>query len=414
MTLTATGDSVQADTPFMGLAPFLRMNISGDDLSGVAQALMAQAQESPGDANLWMNLATAMLCLGHRDIGLAMQAQALDVCRIYDLPALEQPAKFRLLMLMAPGDLAANTPLDCLLEVSDIDLIYYFVSSGDPLALPVPEHDAVIVAMSEADENRAALAALETALANWPKPVINRPQSIPNIGREKASELLRDAPGVMIPATLHASRALLEAVAAGATRLSELFADCDFPVILRPVGSHAGRDLARIASPEEVAVYLARVDEAEFFLSRFIDYRSPDGMFRKYRVALIAGEAFACHMGISSHWMIHYVNAGMYEDAGKRAEEARFMEGFAAFKARHREALAAIHARSGLDYVCVDCAETADGKLFVFELDHAMVVHAMDPEAMFPYKQLHMARVREAFRAYLIRLGSGRPERGER
>jgi glutathione synthase/RimK-type ligase-like ATP-grasp enzyme len=398
----------------MGLAPFLRMNISGDDLTGVAQALMAEAAGRPEDANLWMNLATAMLCLGHRDIGLAMQAQALDLCRIYDLPALEQPAQLRLLMLMAPGDLAANTPLDCLLEVSDIDLVYYFVSPGDPLALPVPEHDAVIVAMSEADENRAALAALETALANWPKPVINRPACIPNIGREKASELLRDAPGLMIPATLHASRALLEAVATGATHLTELFADCDFPVILRPVGSHAGRDLARIASPEEVAAYLARVGESEFFLSRFIDYRSPDGMFRKYRVALIAGEAFACHMGISSHWMIHYVNAGMYEDAGKRAEEARFMEDFAAFKARHREALAAIHARSGLDYVCVDCAETAEGKLFVFELDHAMVVHAMDPDAMFPYKQVHMGRVREAFRAYLIRLCAGRAAGSER
>lgn len=404
MNQTAIEGCPQAETPFMGLAPFLRMNISGDDLTGVAQALMAESAARPEDASLWMNLATAMLCLGQRELGLAMQDQALDLRRIYELPALQQPARLRLLMLTVPGDLAANTPLDCLLEVSDVDLIYYFVSPGDPLALPIPEHDALIVAISEADENRAALAALEDALAKWPKPVINRPRCIPNIGREMACELLCGAPGVLIPATLHASREVLEAIAAGEAMLEEEFPGNPFPLILRPVGSHAGRDLAKIDSVADIAAYLARVGEREFFLSRFIDYRSPDGMFRKYRVALVDGEAFACHMGISSHWMIHYVNAGMYEDAGKRAEEARFMADFAAFRDRHREALAAIAGRIGLDYVCIDCAEGPDGELFVFELDHAMVVHAMDPEEMFPYKQVQMAKVRDAFRAYLARL----------
>lgn len=121
-------------------------------------------------------------------------------------------------------------------------------------------------------------------------------------------------------------------------------------------------------------------------------------------MALIDGQPFACHMGVSSHWMIHYVNAGMYEDAAKRAEELAFMEGFAAFAARHAGTLAAIHQRSKLDYVCIDCAETRDGELLIFEIDHAMVVHAMDPEDLFPYKQVHMRKVKQAFEAYLDRL----------
>jgi hypothetical protein len=272
------------------------------------------------------------------------------------------------------------------------------------LALPIPEHDALIVAISESDKNHELLATLEQTLAAWPKPVINAPQHIPRVGRAVASSLLQDAPGVLIPATLRATRSALQAIATGTARLPDLFDDCNFPIILRPVGSHAGVDLDKIEGPDEIASYLAGVNAIEFFLSRFIDYRGKDGLFRKMRVALIDGAPFACHMAVSSDWMIHYVNAGMYEEAWKRGEEASFMAHFDDFVQRHRQALDAIFRRTKLDYVCIDCAETADGQLLVFEIDHAMVVHAMDPEDQFPYKQLHMQKVKDAFRDLLLRL----------
>ena len=394
------------DMAFFGLAPFLRMSIAGEDLLPYGQEMLALAAERPVDANLWMNLSLALLCLGQRELGLSIQDQALALQRIYHIAASEQPVKLRVLMLMVPGDLSANTPLECLLEDSDIDLIFYYLSDGEPLALPVPEHDVVLVALSEADENHVVLAALEKLLAAWPKPVINRPQNIPKTGREAASTLLQDVPGLLIPPTLRASRVDLAAIAAGALPLSERFETTDFPVILRPVGSHAGRDLGKMDSPEDLAPYLAHVNETEFFLSRFIDYSGKDGLFRKMRVALIDGKPYACHMGVSSHWMIHYLNAGMYEEAWKREEEARFMDAFDDFAERHRLALEAIYQRTQLDYLCIDCAETSDGQLLIFEIDHAMVVHAMDTEAMFPYKQMHMLKVKNAFRDYLIRLAA--------
>ena len=404
MTSTQAGTASDADMPFVGLAPFLRLSIAGDDLLPYGQQLLALAQQRPDDANLWMNLAQAMLCLGQREMGLAVQAQALAMRRIYDLPAAQQPARLRLLMLMVAGDLSANTPLDCLLEDGDIDLIFYYVTPGDPLALPIPKHDALLVAVSEDDDNRALLIALEALLQRWPRPVINAPRHIPSVGREAASALLADAPGVLIPPTLRASRDQLQAIAAGEAGLAELFPGCDFPIIVRPVGSHGGHGLDRVDDAATLAGYLARVDAADVFLSRFIDYRSADGFYRKMRVALIDGVPFACHMGVSKHWMIHYLNAGMYEEAWKRQDEAAFMAGFDEFARRHRAALDAIYRRSGLDYVCIDCAQTADGELLVFEIDHAMVVHAMDTEAMFPYKQHHMQKVKNAFRDYLIRL----------
>ena len=404
MTSNQAGAASDADMPFVGLAPFLRLSIAGDDLLPYGQQLLALAQQRPDDANLWMNLSQAMLCLGQREMGLAVQGQALAAQRIYHLAAAQQPARLRLLMLMVAGDLSANTPLDCLLEDSDIDLIFYYVSPGDPLALPVPEHDVLLVAVSEDDDNRELLTQLESLLRDWPKPVINAPQHIPSVGREAASALLGDAPGVLIPPTLRASRDQLQAIAAGKAGLAELFAGCDFPVILRPVGSHGGHGLDRIDDTASLADYLVRVDAPDFFLSRFIDYRSADGFYRKMRVALIDGVPFACHMGVSKHWMIHYLNAGMYEESWKREQEAAFMTGFDDFAQRHQAALRAIAERCQLDYLCIDCAQTADGQLLVFEIDHAMVVHAMDTEAMFPYKQHHMQKVRDAFRDYLLRL----------
>jgi hypothetical protein len=205
-----------------------------------------------------------------------------------------------------------------------------------------------------------------------------------------------------MPPTLRALRSALMLIAEGQASLPELFAGCDFPIILRPLGSQAGHDLDKLETPQEISRYLARVKDDEFFISRFIDYSGKDGLFRKFRVALIAGVPSACHMAISSHWMVHYVNAGMYEDAEKRSEEAQFMTHFDDFMQRHRGPLEAIYQRTGLDYVCIDCAETLDGQLFVFEVDHVMVVHDMDPVDLFPYKHVHVQKVQDAFRQMLF------------
>lgn len=152
--------------------------------------------------------------------------------------------------------------------------------------------------------------------------------------------------------------------------------------------------------------------DAEFFLSRFVDYASADGQFRKFRVVLVDGVAYAVHLGVSSHWMVHYLNAGMTESAAKRAEEERFMAEFdtdTGFARRHAAALRGIGERIGLDYLVIDCAEMPDGDLLVFEIDPGAAVHSMDPPDLFPYKRPAMEKVRTAFRALLERSVAVRP-----
>ena len=73
------------------------------------------------------------------------------------------------------------------------------------------------------------------------------------------------------------------------------------------------------------------------------------------------------------------------------------------FVRRHAAAFEALHERLGFDYYSIDCAETGDGKLLVFEADAAAIVHLMDPPDLFLYKQPQMHKVFAAFDELLQR-----------
>jgi glutathione synthase/RimK-type ligase-like ATP-grasp enzyme len=185
---------------------------------------------------------------------------------------------------------------------------------------------------------------------------------------------------------------------------SEIAADLVFPLIVRPRGSHAGAGLAKIDERAAIARYLDGRTEEEFFISRFVDYSSGGGLFRKYRIVFVDGEPYACHLAIADRWDIWYMNAGMSASAGKRAEEETFMRTFdSGFASRHRAALSALADRVELDYFTIDCAETKQGSLLIFEADNTAIVHDMDPPDIFPYKVPQMQKVFAAFAAMLHR-----------
>ena len=135
----------------------------------------------------------------------------------------------------------------------------------------------------------------------------------------------------------------------------------------------------------------------------FVDYRRPDGLFCKYRIVFILGKPFLCHMAVSERWMIHYLNAGMTESPAKRRAEEEAMASFDdGFARRHEEAFRVLNERMGLDYFGIDCSETQDGRLLIFEADVAMVIHDMDPPTLFPYKGPQMKKVFAAFEQMLL------------
>ena len=389
--------------PLIGLATLMRMAFSGADLGPLGTRLLKRAETHPHDANTLLDLSTILQLKGNRAAALAVQSQALEMQQLYRMPAVNDAPAIRLLALMGPGDLMANTPLEFLVEGADIALDMLYVAPHLPFPASLPEHDVMFVAIGESDQNRPLLQYVANLIQDWPRPLLNMPDRIVNVSRDGACALLASAPGIVMPSTVRIDRQTLEQIGRGQQALTDFLEDGDFPIIVRPVDSHAGQGLEKLDTPAAIDAYLQSQPMNMFYVSRFVDYRGPDGLFRKSRIVLIHGRPYVCHMAISAHWMIHYLNAGMTESAEKRAEEARFMARFDdEFASRHAAAFHAIHERMGLDYLGIDCGETATGELLIFEVDSNMIVHAMDTAEVFPYKQPQMQKVFAAFRTMLI------------
>jgi glutathione synthase/RimK-type ligase-like ATP-grasp enzyme len=260
------------------------------------------------------------------------------------------------------------------------------------LPRPLPEHDIAIVIASDSEDCRDTLRMIDDVAVNWPRPLLNPPHRVCNLDRDKLHGLLTGIEGLEIPATVAVTRAQFVA------------SDFAFPIIVRPRGSHAGKGLAKIDDASALANYLGDHHEHEFFVSRFVDYSGDDGLFRKLRIVIVDGKPYACHLAVADRWDIWYLNAGMTQSASKRLEEETFMRTFdIGFARRHATALAGMIDRVGLDYFMVDCAETKDGSLLIFEADNTAIVHNMDPPEIFPYKVPQMRKVFDAFAAMLER-----------
>jgi glutathione synthase/RimK-type ligase-like ATP-grasp enzyme len=396
----------------LGVARLSKLAFDGVDLGPLRSQLLDKYVFEPENAAALMDLAVIEQLLGNLEDGLSRQQEALALRRVYRSPCDAAKPDLRLLVLAAPGDIGNNTPLEFLLEGSDIELTTLYVVPDEPIAEAILDHDVAIVAACESDENRAVHAAIRRFVANSLKPVLNHPDQIALLARERLHTVLKPVSSIAMPMTARIDRGSFAEIGAGKTRLRSHLADGAFPLIARPIGSHAGLGLKKLEDAAAIAAYLGERPEKGFYISRYVDYRSPDGLFRKYRIVFIDGRPYACHMAIAEQWMIYYLNASMGESAAKKAEEERFMTAFdTEFARRHRAALAALADRIGLDYFGIDCAQAVDGKLLLFEADIAMIVHSMDSPTIYPYKVPQMRAVFAAFCAMLKQQSASRPAR---
>jgi len=390
----------------IGVAGLARMLESGVSSSELGPQLEARATRDPSDANARMDLSTLLFLSenpSHRKFAFQKQKEALQISQTYRLrPGTDVPA-LRLLVIMAPGDMTANTPVDCLLEDADIEVTMFYLVPGRALPVVLPDHDLIFVAIGHSDQNDDLLLQLHGLSELSARPVLNSPDKIRLLTRSYVSALLKAIPGVTMPATSLVHRQDLLKVGQRVLSLAKILDEGRFPIIARPVASHGGKDLAKIDNAGGLSAYVAALSEEEFFVSNFIDYRAADGQFKKVRVAIFAGHPFACHMAISSHWMVHYFNADMGSSVSKRNEEERFMKDFEEdFAEKHKECLGSIYRSLGLDFIVLDCAETQDGNLLIFEVDTAAIVHALDDPELYPYKRPLMRKAFAAFREMLI------------
>lgn len=416
------------EDPFHANARGLLLHAQGR-LHDAADAFRSALAAYPDRAELRMNLATVLLELGrHADAqaeleavlkrepddvaahlalydlhqiagrpqrALEHQARALARQTLFSVPA---PREARsLLILLAPGDWQANVPVDFLIDRETTTLHkLYLVNERQARETPLPQADALMVGIAESDDARATLPLAQIVIDRLGRAPINPPSGILRSGREQAAQALQNVPRLHVPAVQRRTRADLESCTSDA-----------FPLVVRPVGSHAGHGLERIEDAAALQEYVRNAAPDEFFTMPFVDYAMPDGYFRKYRIIIVDGVPYPYHLAISPRWMIHYYNAPMQEHAWMRAEEERFLTRFeTVFDEGQRNALRVIAGRLDLDYVGVDCSLDRDGNVLLFEADPAMLVHAADDPTVFGYKIPAAQHVFRAFERLIERAGS--------
>ncbi|MGB1237807.1 MAG: ATP-grasp domain-containing protein [Pseudomonadales bacterium] len=398
---TADNNALHTDN-LIGLAELMTRVFRGEDISEIGDFLMQRAQRD--DAHALLDLSVLLQLQGHKETGVALQNEALSLQQSFTLYPAQTQSQVKLLAIYTRGDLMTNTPLEFLAEGSGFTLQTLYIADDLPEPAIIPPHDVAMVAISELDRNLSSLPLAQKLMPRLKAPVLNRPDKVAKLSRDTISQQMQGVSGIEMPLTLRLARQALLSVNDSPAMQQRLESQFSFPVIIRPIDSHAGKDLAKVDNADELQSYLQQCHCDAYFIAPYIDYRSDDGHFKKYRIMVIDGAPYLAHMAISDDWMIHYLNAGMLESAEKRFEEAQAMGNFDRhFGARHREAFKVLTQEIGLEYYGVDCAETTDGKLLVFEACASLNVHAMDCPKTFPYKQPQMKKIFDAFHQMLLR-----------
>ncbi|WP_027794667.1 tetratricopeptide repeat protein [Paraburkholderia acidipaludis] len=351
---------------------------------------------APDDATTAHLVANLQQALGMDEAAQASYRRALKLRPLILIPAAVAPPDFRALFVFAPG--AGNTPIEYLVanarfESNVITVLADMDYDYDRLR---GYADVVVNLVSDVDRGLASLGPAEAFIAAIGSPVINPPRLIVETSRESVARRLEPVPGCRVPQTRLHPAAQLQALAAQGGEVPP------FPLLVRPAGSHGGEAFEKVGDLAQLQAFLAKHVAENYYLTPFVNYRSADGYFRKYRFVFVDDEILPYHLAIDDKWKVHHVTTGMGDSAWMQAEEQAFLDDpWRVFGAAQREALRAIRNAIGLDYFGIDCSLGQDGAIVVFEVNASMLVHGNNQQ--FPYKTEAVERIKRAFHTMLAK-----------
>ncbi|HEY8025382.1 MAG TPA: tetratricopeptide repeat protein [Burkholderiaceae bacterium] len=347
---------------------------------------------NPADAGSIVTLGNVLMAEKRTEESRALFLRAQQIQPLITWPSkLAKPA-FSLLLLDAPG--AGSTPLNYLAGHAAYDCHFVGIMAGlkHDLTLLRGKADLVFNMIADADNGKEVLPlALELA-DQFACPVVNHPRKILQTDRASIARTLADIPLCRVPKTRRFPAAEL-AGAAGLQALSEFGA----PFLIRCAGTHGGDDFEKIDDPAAVDDFVKRNPDATIYVSDFVDYRAPDGYYRKYRLIFLDDQILPYHLAIHDHWMVHHFRTDMANQEWMRKEEQAFLEHpQSVFSEAHYESLRKASAAIGLDYCGIDCSLDQHGNIVVFEANATMLVHD-EKNPTFAYKNPYIAKIKQAF-----------------
>ncbi|MGO8911195.1 MAG: tetratricopeptide repeat protein [Bradyrhizobium sp.] len=372
-----------------------------NELEPAIESFQAAAALNPRDAESINWIGGIRQKMGDNQGAQAAYAEAAKINPLIRRPAAKSPPEFRVLALYAP--FGGNTPTEYLFKdaVHDTDTLALFASREYDAELFSQNIQVVVNLISDADQTEALLPLAADLAGRLGKPTVNDPRKIERTTRDAVAGLLLGIAGCRIP------KALRHKAAADASPAAlEAAFPFSSPVLARPVGTHGGDDFEKTEDPEALAAFLSQRADHEHYLIEYIDYRSADDYFRKYRFIFVDDQILPYHLCIGSDWKLHHVNTDMANQPWMQQEEEAFLNNpTAVFSPAHYQALQTIRERIGLEYFGIDCGLDRSGNLVVFEVNASMLVH--DRNEGFLYKTPAVHRIKLAFDAMLRKLATG-------
>jgi tetratricopeptide (TPR) repeat protein len=379
-----------------------------DELDAALDCFSCAVALNPGDADSLYWVGGIRQKMGDRAGAEAAYLGAAQLQPLIRRPAARFPAEFRVLALFAP--FAGNTPTEYLLTGSTYDANTLAVFDGRDYDLEALRQngDVVVNLISDADqaEMQALFPRVTDLVDRLGLPTINLPRKVRQTTREIVARLLDGIPGCRIPKVLR--------LPADVSEITALEAAVTFamPILVRPAGTHGGDDFEKFDDPSGAVRFIQRDPDAEHYLIEYLDYRSADGHFRKYRFIFVGDEILPYHLAIGLDWKLHHDSTDMIDHAWMQREEEAFLnDPWAVFNPGHTSALRSIRQAIDLEYLGIDCGLDAAGQLVVFEVNASMLVHQRNDD--FPYKAPFVERIRLAFDAMLRRMAMASRAGGE-
>ena len=304
--------------------------------------------------------------------------------------------EFRALFLLSP--IAGNTPFEDITSASSFESRSIMLIDGfnHEIAKVTQDIDIVFNLISDADCGREELQLAKTFVDGLSLPVLNHPAAVAKTDRESISRRLANVPGLHMPWTRKVMRDDLMA------RGIDAVAGFQYPAIIRLSGTHGGEKMELLATASALSDYLAATEGDKFYLTQYVDYRSPDGLFRKYRYIFVNGEILPYHLAIGDDWKVHHASTRMVDTPWMQDEERAFLEApHSVFDAQAYNVLRAIQNEIGLDYFGIDCAIDRAGHVLAFEVNSTMLVHMRNTS--FPYKDPHVRKIKDTFAKMLAK-----------
>ncbi len=301
-------------------------------------------------------------------------------------------------VLVLTTTVSGNVPDRYLIPPQLYTRLNWFIEYAHPAQMTaLPAYDVVFNAIGDQDLAGPTAENVARFLAICEAPVFNRPDRIERTCRHMVPELFAAIAGLVIPAV---ARLDATTIAARGLTLAANDAGVPTPLLARPIGSHGGKGLTLIEADVDAAE--PPVPGLDHYVTAFHDFRSSDGLYRKYRVIFVDRRPYPYHLAISPDWMVHYETSGTAQHAERLAEEQRFLDDpQAALGKPAMEVLRAIAARMDLDFCGTDFTLLDDGRVMLFEANATMLVHPEDADGPLAHKNVYVERILAAFRAML-------------